>query len=115
MPSTAATTDPARIPIVACSCSASSSKASPAMNSEIVNPMPARVAPAMRCDQRTPPGSTPQPVRSATAAPTVIPIALPTTSATATPMVTDDVAAARSVSASRLTPALARPKTGTTA
>ena len=39
----------------------SSAKARSAMNSEIVKPIPARVAPAMRCDQRTPPGSTPQP------------------------------------------------------
>ncbi len=49
-------TDPARMPIVACSCSRSSSNARSVMNSEIVKPIPASVAPASRCDQRTPPG-----------------------------------------------------------
>ena len=84
------------------------------MNSAIVKPIPASVAPAIRCDQRTPPGRTPSPVRSATAVPAVMPTALPTSRATATPMVTGEVAAVRRVSASRDTPALASPNTGTT-
>jgi hypothetical protein len=102
------------MPMVACSRSRSSVNARSVMNSEIVNPMPASVAPAIRCDHRTPPGSTPHPVRRASAAPAVMPIALPTTRAAAMPMVTGDVAAVRRVSRSRETPALARPKTGTT-
>ena len=60
MPAIAAVMDPARMPIVACSRRASSESARSVMNSAIVKPMPARVAPAIRCDQRTPPGSTPE-------------------------------------------------------
>ena len=48
-PTTAAVTDPARMPIVACSLSCSSSNARSAMNSEIVKPMPASTAPPSRC------------------------------------------------------------------
>ena len=95
-------------------CSRSSSNARSVMNSEIVKPIPASVAPAMRCDQRTPPGSMPQPVRSASAVPAVMPMVFPTTSAATTPRVTGEVAAVRRVSGSSGTPALARPNTGTT-
>ena len=80
------------------------------MNSAMVKPIPASVAPAIRCDQRTPPGSTPSPVRSATAVPAVMPMALPTSRATATPMVTGDVAAVRSVSASSGDPGVGQPE-----
>ena len=113
-PATAAITDPARMPIVACSCSRSSSNARSVMNNEIVKPIPASVAPAIRCDQRTPPGRMPQPVRSANAVPAVMPMVFPTTRAATIPRVTGEVAAVRRVSGSSGTPALARPNTGTT-
>jgi hypothetical protein len=102
------------MPIVACSRRCSSENARSVMNNAIVKPIPASVAPAMRCDHRTPPGRTPSPVRRATAEPAVMPTALPTTSAPATPRVTGDVTAARRVSGDSETPAFASPKTGTT-
>ena len=112
-PTTPASTDPARIPILASATSTGSSRASSVTNSATVNPIPDRAAPPTSWPQRSVSGTAPRRVFSASHVPAITPIGLPTTSPATMPQVIGDVPAARSVSAVSNTPALASTNSGT--
>ena len=83
------------------------------MNSDTVNPMPARAATPTRWLQRTPSGSRVIPVLVAAQVNAVTPTVLPTTRPTTTPRVTPLVSASRRVALVMDTPALASANSGT--
>jgi hypothetical protein len=113
-PINAASSDPARIPIFAWACSASSAKARPVMNSDTVKPIPATPPAPSSCRNPTPAGSSPNGLRTiVTVAPTT-PASFPTTSPITTAQVNRLSSASASDCRSRATPALARAKTGIT-
>ena len=102
------------MPVLARSVSPAAGKASSVMNSDTVNPIPARAASPTTWRVARPSGSLPTRRRTAARLPMVIPRILPPTRPRATPQAIGLVAAARNGPVPSGRPALASANSGTT-